>query len=99
MCLKSFLEENPQCVNLVFPTEKEGIISCEEMKVKIQFQGDDLSEKTKKSKELFLMYIDHIESRKEGEIHVLQYLLTCQLAGITISFEKHTIYIIYCQYT
>ncbi len=64
--LKTFIEEHPQSVELIFPCQKAALIDVNEMKSKILFQDDDGSDIHNAVKEMFLQYIDAIGNRIEG---------------------------------
>ena len=64
--LKTFIEKHPQSVELIFPSQNVALIDVNEMKSKILFQEDDGSNIHNAVKEMFLQYIDVIDSRMEG---------------------------------
>ena len=64
--LKTFIEKHPQSVELIFPSQNAALIDVIEMKSKILFQEDDGSDIHNAVKEMFLQYIDVIDSRMEG---------------------------------
>ena len=81
--LKSFIEQNPEVSNQLFPRRKDCRISAEEMKNKIEFSDDVYPEMNAKAKNFFLQYIELLDNRKEGKITPLitlhcnmQYLFT-----------------------
>ena len=64
--LKTFIEKHPQSVELIFPSQNVALIDVNEMKSKLLFQEDDGSNIHNAVKEMFLQYIDVIDSRMEG---------------------------------
>lgn len=85
MGLKSFMEENPQCIHLLFPSEKDVIISGEEMKDRILFQDDAPSESSRLTKDFFFQYIDLIGNRKKGivlQVLCKSFVATQQLLSV-----------------
>ena len=67
--LKTFIENHPQSTELIFPLQNEALIDVNQMKSKILFQ-DDGSDVHNAIKEMFLQYIDVIDTRKEGTVYI-----------------------------
>ena len=67
--LKTFIENHPQSVELIFPPQNEALINVSEMKSKMLFQEDG-SDVHNAVKEMFLQYINIIDSRVEGTVYI-----------------------------
>lgn len=64
--LHTALGKRPCLVDIIFPEEKERLITCEEFRDKISFEEQDASDENSTAAEWFLRYIAFIESRHEG---------------------------------
>ena len=83
--LKTFIEKHPQSVELIFPSQKDALIDVNEMKSKILFQEDDGSDVQNAVKEMFLEYIDVINSRAEGKrIGIVTFTVLSRLSAFSI---------------
>lgn len=68
--LITYLKKSPFLTQLVFPTEKERTISVEDLMKSIHYEAKDKSESNLVTANFFHSYIEEIDARNEGTVHV-----------------------------